>query len=109
MTLPQDLAQQALDALAGLIEAATSEVNEKGAGGYMLARIHDAKEVSAALRSYVESGGGKAVLPHPACKPDTLVNGGALQMALMALRRAGKTEIAAELEATAHPAQGVGE
>lgn len=41
---------------------------------------------------------------HPACKPDILVNGGALKLALNVLRRAGKTEVADELEKTAQPA-----
>jgi hypothetical protein len=40
---------------------------------------------------------------HPSVKHDTLVNGGALKLALMALRRAGKDEIADELEMTAKP------
>lgn len=39
--------------------------------------------------------------PHPAVKPDTKVNGGALQLALNVLRRAGKNEVADELEKTA--------
>lgn len=47
---------------------------------------------------------GQVVAPHPACKPDTLLNGGALKLALNTLRRAGKNEIADELEATAQPA-----
>lgn len=38
---------------------------------------------------------------HPACVPDTLVNGGALTLAINTLRRAGKQEIADELEITA--------
>lgn len=38
---------------------------------------------------------------HPAVKPDMKVNGGALNLALNALRRAGKNEIADELELTA--------
>lgn len=38
---------------------------------------------------------------HPAVIPDTLVNGGALKMALNVLRRAGKNEVADELESTA--------
>ena len=37
---------------------------------------------------------------HPAVKSTTLVNGGALVVALNALRRAGKNEIADELEKT---------
>lgn len=41
--------------------------------------------------------------PHVAVKPDMKVNGGALNLALMALRRSGKVEIANELELTAHP------
>lgn len=41
---------------------------------------------------------------HKACKPDMLVNGGALKLALNVLRRAGKHEVADELEATAQPA-----
>jgi hypothetical protein len=40
---------------------------------------------------------------HPACKPDMLVNGGALKMALNVLRRAGKSEVADELEKTVQP------
>lgn len=40
---------------------------------------------------------------HKACKPDMLVNGGALKLALNVLRRAGKNEVADELEATAQP------
>jgi hypothetical protein len=39
--------------------------------------------------------------PHPNAKPDTLVNSGALNMALNVLRRAGKHEVANELEITA--------
>lgn len=39
--------------------------------------------------------------PHPAVKADTKVNGGALQLALNVLRRAGKNEVADELEKTA--------
>lgn len=39
--------------------------------------------------------------PHPGVKHDTLVNAGALQMALNVLRRAGKDEVADELEKTA--------
>ena len=46
---------------------------------------------------------------HPAIKHDMLVNAGALKMALNVLRRAGKDEVADELEKTAmsvadHPA-----
>ena len=41
---------------------------------------------------------------HPAVKPDMLVNAGALRMALNVLRRAGKDEVADELEKTAQPA-----
>ena len=40
-------------------------------------------------------------LKHPAVKPDMLVNGGALKLALNALCRAGKNEVADELECTA--------
>jgi hypothetical protein len=54
------------------------------------------------LASHGQAPAGAA--SHPACKPDMLVNGGALKLALMALRRAGKNEIADELEATAQPA-----
>ena len=39
--------------------------------------------------------------PHPGVKHDTLVNAGALQMALNVLRRAGKDEVADELGKTA--------
>lgn len=39
--------------------------------------------------------------PHPNAKPDVVVNSGALQLALNVLRRAGKDEIADELEKTA--------
>lgn len=46
---------------------------------------------------------------HPACKPNTKVNGGALKLALNVLRRAGKDEIADELEATAEPVTDIGE
>jgi hypothetical protein len=38
---------------------------------------------------------------HPAIRQDTLIYGGALKLALNALRRAGKDEIANELEKTA--------
>jgi hypothetical protein len=38
---------------------------------------------------------------HPAVKPDMLVNSGALKLALNVLRRAGKNEVADELEMTA--------
>lgn len=41
---------------------------------------------------------------HPSCKSDMTVNGGALKLALNVLRRAGKTEVADELEKTAQPA-----
>lgn len=41
-----------------------------------------------------------AAAAHPACKPDVRVNSGALTLALNVLRRAGKGEVAAELEAT---------
>lgn len=58
MTLTPQLAQQCLEALEGLIEAATSEANEKGAGGYLFARLHDAKESAAALREALASGEG---------------------------------------------------
>lgn len=44
-----------------------------------------------------------SVAAHKACKPDMLVNGGALKLALNVLRRAGKHEVADELEATAQP------
>lgn len=37
------------EALAGLIEAATAEFNEKGAGGFALARLSDARKALAAL------------------------------------------------------------
>ena len=47
---------------------------------------------------------GAAQAAHPACKPDMLVNGGALKLALNVLRRAGKDEVADELEKTAQPA-----
>jgi propanediol dehydratase small subunit len=40
---------------------------------------------------------------HPAIKHDMLVNAGALKMALNVLRRAGKDEVADELEKTAMP------
>jgi hypothetical protein len=40
---------------------------------------------------------------HPAVKPEMLVNAGALKMALNVLRRAGKYEVADELEKTALP------
>ena len=43
------------------------------------------------------------LVAHHACKPDMLVNGGALKLALNVLRRAGKNEVADELEATAVP------
>ena len=43
-------------------------------------------------------------LKHPAVKPDMLVNGGALKLALNVLRRAGKNEVADELECTAQAA-----
>lgn len=42
----------------------------------------------------------KEAVTHPACKPDVRVNSGALTLALNVLRRAGKGEVAAELEAT---------
>lgn len=44
--------------------------------------------------------GCEAAPSHPACKPDVRVNSGALTLALNVLRRAGKGEVAAELEAT---------
>ena len=40
-------------------------------------------------------------IPHPSVKPDTLVNAGALRLAINVLRRAGKNEVADELEITA--------
>jgi hypothetical protein len=40
---------------------------------------------------------------HPGVKDDTLINAGALKMALNVLRRAGKGEVADELEKTAMP------
>lgn len=40
---------------------------------------------------------------HPGVKHDTLVNAGALKMALNVLRRAGKGEVADELEKTIVP------
>ncbi len=43
--------------------------------------------------------------PDPRTPADMLVNGGALKLALNTLRRAGKNEIADELEKTATPAQ----
>lgn len=43
--------------------------------------------------------------PDPRTPADMFVNGGALKLALNALRRAGKNEIADELEKTAAPAQ----
>ena len=49
-------------------------------------------------------GAALAALKHPAVKPDMLVNGGALKLALNVLRRAGKNEVADELEATAQAA-----
>lgn len=39
------------DALEGLVEAVTNEVNEKGGGGYLLARLSDARD---ALRRCAE-------------------------------------------------------
>ena len=45
-----------------------------------------------------------AALKHPAVKSDMLVNGGALKLALNVLRRAGKNEVADELECTAQAA-----
>ena len=45
----------------------------------------------------------QAAPAHPACKPDILVNTGALKLALSVLRRAGKDEVADELEKTAQP------
>lgn len=41
---------------------------------------------------------------HPACSPDMKVSGGALKLALNVLRRAGKHEVADELEITAQAA-----
>lgn len=35
------------EALDGLIDGVTSEVNEKGGGGYVLARLTDAKNIRA--------------------------------------------------------------
>ena len=49
----------------------------------------------------------RPVTRHPACRPDMAVNGGALMLALTVLRRAGKNEVANELEATAIPLQDV--
>ena len=49
-------------------------------------------------------GAALAALKHPAVKPDMLVNGGALKLALNVLRRAGKNEVADELECTAQAA-----
>ena len=49
-------------------------------------------------------GAALAALKHPAVKPNMLVNGGALKLALNVLRRAGKNEVADELECAAQAA-----
>lgn len=56
-----------------------------------------------ALASVIEGVERAALdaLKHPAVKSDMLVNGGALKLALNVLRRAGKNEVADELECTA--------
>lgn len=54
-------------------------------------------------RSQAAQQPAPSVAVHKACKPDMLVNGGALKLALNVLRRAGKHEVADELEATAQP------
>lgn len=67
---------------------------------------------AAQMRAYVDSDRAargaaqatRAVTCHPAAKPDMLVNGGALKLALNVLRRAGKNEVADELECTAQAA-----
>ena len=67
------------------------------------------KLVAAQMRAYVDAdraarGAALAALKHPAVKPNMLVNGGALKLALNVLRRAGKNEVADELECTAQAA-----
>lgn len=44
-------AEELAKALEGLINAAIAEVNERGAGGYMLARLSDARTALAAWRA----------------------------------------------------------
>lgn len=56
-----------------------------------------------ATGGWVQADTQAKLVAHPACKPDMLVNGGALNLALNVLRRAGKNEVADELEATAVP------
>lgn len=66
-----------------------------------LRRLHAENERLAALVEAQQPAPSAAA--HKACKPDMLVNGGALKLALNVLRRAGKNEVADELEATAQP------
>lgn len=42
---PEDKPSGMRQALAGLVEAVTAEVNEKGGGGYLLARLSDARDM----------------------------------------------------------------
>lgn len=60
-------------------------------------------EAVAAIQSDFEAfmRRAKNEVAHPACKPDVRVNSGALTLALNVLRRAGKGEVADELQATA--------
>ena len=67
--------------------------------GYGESQMRDYADATCAAR-----GVALAALKHPAVKSDMLVNGGALKLALNVLRRAGKNEVADELECTAQAA-----
>lgn len=58
----------------------------------------------AARAALVSQQPAPSVAAHKACKPDMLVSAGALKLALNVLRRAGKHEVADELEKTAQAA-----
>ena len=63
--------------------------------------LYTEQQVRALLAEVSAPAAQATLVAHRACKPDMLVNGGALKLALNVLRRAGKNEVADELEATA--------
>ena len=78
-----------------------------GVGGHARCLLEAASVRLAAVAKPAARGAALATLKHPAVKPNMLVNGGALKLALNVLRRAGKNEVADELEATAQAAPAV--
>ena len=91
----------------GKSEALADLAYAHGVGGHARCLLEAASVRLAAVAKPAARGAALATLKHPAVKPNMLVNGGALKLALNVLRRAGKNEVADELEATAQAAPAV--